>query len=978
MQSKLTLTFLLILLFSLSAYAQVTIRGTVTSAEDQQPLPGVSVTVKGTTRGTVTDIDGNYAIDVQPDDILVFTYVGFVPQERKIDGQNTINVVLQTDTYLMEEVVVMGYSSKTKNEIGSAVSVVSAEKLNDVISPTIGDMLQGKVAGVSVIKSSGAPGAEPSIRIRGLSSMNAPQDPLFVVDGIIGGSYDPNDVESVTVLKDAGATGMYGAQANGGVIIVTTKSAKASKPVYNFKASVGITQADFSRQERMNSEQLYHYYREYFRDPETFLIDDVQYNKVLPRSVTETNTDWRGLVFDPGVVQNYHLSLMGKTEKNTYYSSITFYDEKGTLKNTGYKRLNLRSNNTFNLTDWLTLTSNINLSANTRNSMDGLILYYLGNSLPFDSPYDSEGNLRKFADATDIWARDKVNPLLAFENEQLSNKTKGFGVDYDLVLNVRIKPWLTFNSQNRINGSTEKYHFHRTVDIEYMQSGDFLEEEQSLNYGGISTNMFKADYSFGKHSLSGLAGYEAQRSWGENIYGSGQGLPYGLYVLDVTSATPQVGGHNYQTGMQSLITQANYNFNSRYFLTASYRIDQSSTFNKDNRTASFPSLSGSWVVSNEEFLKDYSTINNLKLKASWGKTGMKDIGASKYLDAFSYSTQYNNNTSAVPTQMANPDLKWEQTTQMNTGFEIGLFNRISLDFNYYYNNTDDLLVYRDLPPSGGFSSQWQNLGSVVNTGFEAALSATPIKNQEITWNVDFSIAYNRNWLYGFGDTEIYSSSYSGLTQVYKDKFELYTWYIKEYAGIDPATGREQFYDKDGNLTYDYASARYVTPGSALIPWEGGFATYLTYKNFKLSATGNYVWGNLLYGRKRASTLATFLSNSLLPSNEDVIWRKPGDIATIGIPAYASAEIYHTGDLVRGDYLKLRDVTLSYTFPKKVMPDYGLTLSLSCDNVFTATKVWGADPEVSISTDDGVAGRIQDLDYRYPNKRQYAFQVNFTF
>lgn len=971
--------FPLLLLITLQLNAQVVVKGTVTSADDKGPIPGASIFVKGTTNGVAADLDGAYSITVSnPNAILEFACIGFETQEIPIQNRAQIDVVMQVSRILLDEVVVMGYSNKTKNEIASAVTVVSADKLIDVTSPNIGDMLQGKVAGVSVIKSSGAPGAEPSIRIRGISSMNAPQDPLYVVDGIIGGSYDPNDVESITVLKDAGATGMYGAQANGGVIVVTTKRAKMGEPVFNFKASVGITQADFSRQKRMNSEQLYNYYREYFRDPETYLVDDIQFNNVLPRSVTETDTDWLDLAFNPGFVQNYYLSLMGRTEKNTYYSSVSFYDEKGTLRNTSYKHLNVRSNNTFNLTKWLTLTSNINLSANMRNSMDDLILYYLDNSLPFDSPYDSEGNLRKFAGATGIWARDKVNPLLAFENEELSNRTKGFGIDYDLVLDVKITPWLSFVSQNRVSASTSKYHFHRTTNIEYMQSGDLLEEEQSFDYGGITTNMFKADHTFGKHALSGLLGYEAQMSWGDNIYGAGKGLPYGLYVLSVTSATPVVGGATYQTGMQSLISQVNYNYDSRFFLTASYRVDQSSTFNSANRTAAFPSASASWMISNEKFLKNNKAITNLKLKASWGKTGMKDIGASKYLEAFAYSTQYNNYSSAVPTQMSNPNLKWEQTTQTNAGFEIGLFNRVSLDLNYYYNITKDLLVFRDLSPSGGFSAQWQNLGSVVNTGFEAALSVTPVQTKDFTWNIDFSIAYNKNWLFDFGDTEIYSSDYSGVTQVYKNGYELYTWYLKEYAGIDPATGREQFYDNNGDLTYDYASARYITAGSALTPWEGGLATYVNYKNFKLSATANYVSGNMLYGRRRASTLATFVGNSILPSNEDVIWRQPGDVATIGLPAYAAAETNHTGNLVRGDYFKLRNVTLSYTFPKNIMKKCGLTLSLSCDNVFTATTVWGADPEVSINMSEGLAGCVQDLDYRYPNKRLYVFQVNFTF
>ncbi|MFA6592645.1 MAG: SusC/RagA family TonB-linked outer membrane protein [Bacteroidales bacterium] len=970
---------LILLIATLQLSAQVSIKGVIKSADDGSLLPGASILVKGTTIGVVSDLDGRYSITLPENATdLVCSSIGFVSQTIPIKGRSVIDVTLAVDKQLLDEVVVMGYSTKSRNEVTSAVAVVSSDRLMDVTSPNIGDMLQGKVSGVSVIKGNGAPGAEPTIRIRGISSMNAPQEPLYVVDGIIGGSYDPNDVESITVLKDAGATGMYGAQANGGVIVVTTKRAKSNKVSINFKASVGVTTADFSRQHLMNSSELYNYYREYFRDPTTHLVDDIAFNNAIPKSVLDTDTDWRDLVFDPGVVQDYHVSISGRNDKHSYYNSISFYDEKGVLKNTDYKHVNIRSNNTHYITKWLTATSNINITGRMNNSMDENLMYYLNEALPWDSPYDENGNVRTFADAEGLWMRDKVNPLLAFENDNLENSSKSFGIDYDLVLDFKITDWLSFVTQNRVSASTYKTHYHRTSAVEYMSSGDLLEETQSLDYGGITTNMFKADKTFGKHSMSGLLGYEAQMDKSESLLASGKGLPYGLYVLDVASSSPNVGGTTLKTGMQSFISQVNYNYAMKYFLTGSFRVDQSSTFNKDNRTACFPSLSASWIISNEPFMKNYPAITNLKLKASWGVTGMKDIGASKYLDSFAYSTQYDSNVSAVPTQMANPDLKWEQTTQNNIGMEIGLFDRVNLDLNYYYNDTDNLLVYRDLPPSGGFSSQWQNLGSDLNTGFEAAVDVTPIKSRDFNWNVNFSISYNKNRLHGFGDTKIYKSTYEGITQVYENDEQLYTWYLKEYSGVDPETGKLQFVDKDGNLTYDYASARYVKAGSSLAPWQGGVSTRFTYKNWALNATGSFLWGNKLYGRQRASSLSTFVDNSLKPSSDDKIWKKPGDDATIGSPAYAMAQIFHTGDLVDGDYFKLRNVSLQYTFPKKWMGKCGMTLGLSCDNLFTLTKVWGADPEASIGSDNSIPGRLEDLDTRYPNKRQYVFQVNFTF
>ena len=977
MMRRLILLFAL-LLTAMQLNAQITVKGTVTSQEEG-PMIGTSVVEKGTMNGTVTNEDGSYTITVANGNaVLIFTTIGFKTVEIPVQNRAVINVNLEVDQQLLDELVVVGYSAKTRSEITSAVSVVGAEKLNDVVTSDLSHMLQGKVAGVSVINSSGLPGSSASIRIRGTSSLNAPQEPLYVVDGIIGGSYDPNDVESVTVLKDAGSTGMYGAQANGGVIVVTTKKAKSDQLQFNWKSTVGLVQPDFSRQRLMNSRQLYQYYREYYRDPETGLVDDVAMQSVAPKSVMDTDTDWRGLVYRNALQHSHYFSVAGRTEKNSFYNSISYYDEQGTLKYTGYKKVNIRSNNTMFLTKWLTMTHNLNVWADTQDQPDDLLVYYVLQGVAWDSPYDEEGNLRPFTGRTDLYSRYDKNPLIGYSDRQKDSRTsKSFGVDYDFVINAQITPWLSFVSQNRVSASAASFDYHRTADVEYMQPGDQVEGEQSLDYGGITTNMFKVNKDWGKHSFDALVGYEAQRSRYQYVRGEGKGLPYGLYVLSVASDSKDVAGSYSISGMQSFISQASYNYASKYFVNASFRIDQSSTFNKQNRTAMFPSVSGAWVISNEDFF-DNSLFTNLKLKVSWGKTGMKDIGASKYLEAFSYSTQYDNHSAATATQMANANLKWEQTTQFNIGAEIGLRDWLSLDLNWYRNKTNDLLVYRDLPPSGGFSQQWQNLGSVINTGFEAAVNVTPVKTRDWRWDVDFEIAYNKNWLTGFGEgVTVTKSNYSGVSQVYHDGGQLATWYLREYAGVDPQTGRNTYIDANGQKTFDYSSARYIEAGSPIIPWQGGLSTALNWKNFKLSATSNFVWGNQLYGRSRASELAIWVENSLLPSNEDKIWRRPGDIATIGSPSYAPATLYHTGYLVPGNYFKIRNVTLSYTLPKSIMKNNGLTFSLSCDNAATFTTVWGGDPEVDM-TGSGLIGTIQGIDDRYPNKRQYIFQVNFTF
>lgn len=975
--------YLILFILLLSAWtvnAQVTVKGVVKSGDDGQPMIGVSVFEKGTTNGVITDSGGNYSIKVKDgQSVLVYNFIGFQSVEQNVGLRGVIDVVMEIDNELLDEVVVMGYSSKTRGEITSAVTTVSEKQLKDVVTNDLGAMLQGKVAGLSVINGDGTPGAEATLRIRGTSSMNAPQAPLYVVDGIIGGDFDPNDVESITVLKDAGSTGMYGAQANGGVIVVTTKHAKGEKLNFSFKSSFSLTTADLDRQGIMNASELRHYYREYFRDANTFLIDENAFRNAIPASVENINTQWRDFVFRTGSIQNYSFSMSGRSDKNSFYTGLSYYDETGTLINSDYRRMNVRSNNTYYLTRWLTLTSNINLSAGGRKQIDGNnILFFIYNGVPFDNPYDADGNVRPFNGASDTYTRYSSNPLLAISKgeEGMARNSKNFGLSYDFVLDAKITPWLSFITQNRVSASSWKSHHHMTLGMEVMEGADTIEEDQSFGYGGITTNMFRANKEWGRHSFSGLIGYEAQMSWNEDLGGSGQGLAYGLYTLGTTSSNYTISGGNSKSGMQSLISQANYDYAKKYFLTASFRVDQSSSFSPANRTAVFPSVSAAWAISNEEFFQS-SVIETFKLKTSWGKTGMKDIGASRYLDTFSYSGSYDNSSAAQAAQMANPNLKWEQTTQFNLGVELGAWNRVNLDVNWYRNVTNDLLVNRDLSPSVGFKTQWQNLGSVLNTGIEFAVTVTPIKTRSFNWDVDFSLAYNHNELFGFGDLEIQKATYEGIGQIYKDGNELYTWYLKEYSRINPANGRNLYIDENGDETEDYSKARFTDKkGSPVAPWEGGIGTNLSWKNLTLSANGNFVWGNYIYGRKRASSLTTFVSNSLYPSNEDSIWRKPGDVATIGLPSAAPAMLYHTGYLVRGDYFKIRNITLSYTIPKGTIPGCDLSIALTCNNVATFTTVWGADPEVSRGS--SIPGQIGDLDGRYPNKRVYAMQVNFNF
>ncbi|MEA4948201.1 MAG: carboxypeptidase-like regulatory domain-containing protein, partial [Petrimonas sp.] len=415
MRSRLKFTSLFILLFSFGIYAQVTIRGTVTSAEDQEPLPGVSITIKGSTGGTITDIDGNYSIEINSDNVLLFSYVGFKTQERPVNGSRVINVALETDTYLMEEVIVMGYSSQKKAELSSSLVTLSSEQLTDVNTSDVGNMLQGKVAGVVVYNSTGQPGANAEIRIRGTGSITADADPLYVVDGIPYGTFNPNDIETITVLKDAGATALYGSAAAGGVIVVTTKSAsKNQQTKVNFKTRIGQKSPLFGNFKLMDSKELFLMHKN--------LLSASLFKQLRPFYLLGQNFNWQDAFFSPGLQQNYYTSISGSTGKMGYFASVDYYNEDGTLINTNFDRVSTRLN--LNAQLFSNLDMNIRLaytSSRDQSASSWTTLNDAYTKMPWDNPYDANGEVVKITSAVrpdngkKWYSQDKWNAL---HNEQ--------------------------------------------------------------------------------------------------------------------------------------------------------------------------------------------------------------------------------------------------------------------------------------------------------------------------------------------------------------------------------------------------------------------------------------------------------------------------------------------------------------------------------------------------------------------------------
>jgi len=975
--------------------------GRIVSAKDSQPLPGVSVALKGSSNIVSTDGNGAFSIGTPAGrSTLVLSFVGFLRKEVVVNaGQSGLQITLEEDVQQLNDVVVVGYSSKKQSALTSAVTVVSSEQLKDVTTNNVGSMLQGKVAGLQVVNSSGAPGASPDIRLRGVSSVNANQSPLFVVDGIIGGNYDPNDVESITVLKDAASTALYGSQANAGVIVVTTKKAKQGETRFEAKVSTGFRTADFGKLQVMSSNELYDQQKEFYRDyilgaaDNSYKIDLGKFYAERPLTLRDQNYSWPEESFTSAPIYNFYLSAAGRTEKNDYYVGASYYNEKGTFQNTKYQRINLRGNSTYHFSKKLDVTNNINLSANMGKSYDYMDVYYSFLNMPWDNPYDETGK-PIYVDGNSTfkwWSRDKVNPLHTIENSDHSYK--GFDVNYDLGINYRITDWLTFSSSNRVAAAFNKgTNFVSPLAAGTYRGSGYLNELNTLNYGIVSNQLLRFAFKMGDHSLNGFAGAAFEGSQTEYSGASGRGLPEGLRVLNVVSNNQLVNGYNNQGYLQSLLSQVDYNYKEKYFLTASFRYDGSSAFAPTKQYGSFPAISGAWLISNEDFLAGSNILNYLKLRVSYGITGTQDIGASRYLGLYSLTTQYNSVVGAVPYQLASPTLTWESKHQINAGLDIGLFKRVNLTVDVYRNNTKDLLLQVSQPLSVGFETKWENAGNVVNKGIELGITSANIQQKNFDWSTDFTINFNSNKLDGLPANIVKTGSWS-ISQIYRNGGNLYEFYMPKWLGVDAQTGgplwEKLTYDENGGVigresTSDYAQATIQESGSALPKFQGGFNNNFRYKNFNLRVSTYFNYGNKVFSNNLRFMMNDGHEpyyNQIRMPNDAKIWTGPGDTQATEPSPQNSANSTETSTryLKNGSYFSIRNIALSYKLPKawssKINMD-GITVGLTADNVATFSNFLGQDPQTTIQA--GSFGTPGVSDFKYPNNRQYLFNVNFSF
>lgn len=974
--------------FASEALAQQRVSGTVTDKATGEPLVGVSVAVKGTTKGVISDVDGKYSADVAPDATLVFGYLGYKDVTVGVEGRAVINVTMESDINKLDEVVMVGYSSVKKTELSSAVTTVQGDKLRDVTTPDLGSMLQGKVAGVQVTNSSGAPGSTATIRIRGTGSIAAGSDPLYVVDGVVGGTFNPNDVESITVLKDAGSTGIYGASGSGGVIVVTTKHAKAGQePVVNFKAQVGLKQLLTGRFRVLDANELYDFYSSILSKASM---------KTYPAELREQNFDWLKDAERLGVSQNYYASASANIKKLSFLTSLDWYDENGTQRESKYNRLSGKIEVGAELVKGVNLTARVNYTQSKSVSGHGLGCYY---QLPWNNPYDERTGEYIYIDSAvrpdngKTWyGREANNPLFASsKNPNPYNTSKSFLGD--LRLSWDITDYLQISTTNRYSSDNS---FYKSVTTPEAKSKTWPDGQlsQGLTWGHSfgTTNILKYYDTFnGVHSVNALLGHEYGYSSYEYMNVVTSGLKNGMQVLNGTKPE-NIYGTKTETASWSLFAQAQYSYKERYFFNATFRADASSVFAPKNKVGYFPAGSFAWLASNEEFMQRQDVVSFLKLRASYGLTGNSNIGSYKYLDIYGFNErlQYQGVQGAYPETVANPYLHWETAVMRNVGLDISFRNFLTVNVDVYGNLNKDLLLDVPLALSSGFSRRTENVGKIRNMGVELTLTSNNFNRKNFKWTTSLNLGHNKNTVVYLPNHEDIVASSSQGNQIYREGEPLYSWYMPKWLGVDSETGaplwEHLIKDENGNVIgteptskLDLTNDNQIV-GNAQPILVGGLLNTFNVYGVEISANLQFNYGNKVFNdsRRYVDSDGAYIDYNFMSLDNGLGWSRwtqPGDNATHPRARLGGNRLSNevtSRYLEDGSYLRIKNITVSYPLPANVLRKMHLQsfrIFLSGDNLYTFTKFSGMDPEV------GVKGLFS---YNYPVSRVFSLGIDVKF
>lgn len=981
------------MLLPMCMFAQhITVQGVVKDQTGETVI-GASVMEKGTTNGTITGIDGDFSLNMSPNGTLVVSFVGYKTQEVQVKGQKQLQVVLSEDAEMLDEVVVIGYGTMKKSDLTGAVSSIGNKDIKDSPVSNLGQAIQGKISGVQIVDA-GKPGDNVSIKIRGLGSINN-CDPLVVIDGVptdLGlSSLNMADVERLDVLKDASATAIYGSRGANGVVMITTKRGTEGKG----KLAVS---ANYSFQNATNVPSLLNaaQYAE--------LSNDMMVNSGRNPNPEWANpselgagTDWMDELLRTGVMQNYTVSYSGGNEKSHYYVSGGFLDQSGIVKSVNYRRFTFQSNSDAQVLKWLKFSNNITFSADTKKSGS----YNIGDALKALPiyPVKNEDGSWSGPDGNSEWYGSTRNPIGPTELNK--SQTDGYNFLANLTAELTFTKWLKFKSTFGydakfwfIDNFTPKYNWKPTPTEETSR---YKSDNKSFTY--LWDNYFLFDHTFAeKHRVGLMAGMSAQ--WNTNDYLNAQKNVFmfdNVHEMDNGEEMYAIGGNETEWALLSYMARVNYSYEDRYLLTATIRRDGSSRFGKKHRWGTFPSVSVAWRASQEKWFPKNDYINDLKVRAGYGVTGSQaSVGNYSYLASYNTSVypfgiSSGNQTALVSSTLANPYIHWEEVAQTNIGFDASLFNsRVMFSFDAYLKETRDMLVKASIPITSGFedtTTTYTNAGKVRNQGIEMSLHTINLTG-ELGWETNLTATYNKNKIKDLNSDVPYyinqiNNSY--VTMLAKDyPINVFYGYVTDgifqnqsevnthavQPGAEPGDIRFRDLNNDGVIN---DSDRTVI-GNPNPSWLFSMNNSLSYKGFELSVFLQGIAGNKIYNANNIDNTGMAAAYN---QTTDVLKRWQGEGTSNSMPRAVFGDPNQNTRVSdrfveNGSYLRLKNITLSYTFPKQWLQKAQIEnarLSLSCENVATITGYSGFDPEV------GINGIDQN---RYPISRTFSLGLNFNF
>lgn len=1017
MKSKFTWIFTLLLAFFVQfSFAQEkTVTGTVSDVSG--PLPSVNVVVKGTSRSTQTDLNGQFRIQAAQGEVLEFTFMGLKTQAVTVGVSSTVNVTMAEDATVLENVVInTGYNSLSKDKTVAAVSVVDRRAIDQVPIATFDQMLQGTTPGLQVAATTGQPGASGTVRLRGVTSINGNNNPLYVVDGVPIASdnfrsLNPNDFETVSVLKDAAASSLYGSRGAAGVIVITTKSAKRNSGLnVQYRSLFGITDRPTTNFDVMNASQYLNFQKYQLGDGRGSQLSDAEIAAIS----AQTNTDWSEIFFKQGRTISQEVNFAVGKEDTRSYTSLGYFEQEGITRRSALQRFTFRTNFDANPNERFHYGYRVTLNtsksdfvvdktrdANTGGDLDNpFIVPYIGQ--PWMSPYNPDGSLNIVGTVAsgaynpngtiNISQANGFNntPYLALNTQSLNTdverEIRGVGqINADYMVFDNLKAGGSFGVD---------YQYFERLYIDHPESlRGLINPTQTSVYKGSRYENFFRDAAFNMNAYLNYSNtfaekhdvdvslyteyyYKSRKESGYQAYGinpigladSGSGL------VDPTIAEgaarpyiPSVFGTHIERAILSYFGVGNYTFDRKYGVQASVRRDGSSRFLKENRWGTFWAVAGTWNVHNEAFLND-TFVDQLKLRVSYGSVGNEALpGFYAGYETISAGTGYNGSVGYYPT-VVDPRLKWETTTTANAGIDFGLFGRLNGSIDVYEKRTSDLFLARNISALNGQTSVNSNAGEMTNKGVELALNYDLVSNTDLKVNLFFNGAYNKNEILSVGNDADPTARVGG--QQVGNMFGEY--FMVKWAGVSPADGRPLYYDINGNLTDFYSADDRVSTGKSYVPkYTGGFGTSVTYKGFNLYAqftfaAEQYRW-NQSYSILEDPNQGAIsnLSTSMLTA-----WQNPGDITSVPSLDYSVRLQTHDKYLEDASFLRLRNVALSYTLNGKdnnINFFNSVRFSLSAVNMFTWSKWRGFDPESDDSSNF----------FDYPSPRQYTFGVDIN-